>query len=154
MHTSLCAHYRRGKVHMCVFVQTVPRSVGHMERTIRAGGGSPAGELEAAEFLKRRTASSQSWPGGHTSRQGPSNTCGGRPEHLATSSQAGFITSESRLGFRLIRSKWTMASRSGPRLPAGHKVALSGVEPYVGQMLPGPRSPSKKQLGTIIATYK
>lgn len=74
-----------------------------------------------------------------THLQWGSNTCGGRLSayrHLVQPNhRVGFITSEARLGFRLIPAKWTIESRSGPRFPAEHKVTLSSIKPYVCQML-------------------
>lgn len=131
----ITARIKRSAV--CVFVHTITRSAGHMECTVQPERGRPAGEGEAAEFLKRRTFSSQRWRWHTFSGVQTHVEEGWALKHLVQfSHRVGFITSESRLGFRLIRAKWTIESRSGPRFPAGHKVTLSSMEPYVSQMLP------------------
>lgn len=115
---------------VCVFVHAITRSVGHMEFTVQPERGS------SAEFIKRRTFSSQAWRW-HTFIGVQTHVDEGLVfRHLVQlNHRVGFITSEARLGFRLILAKWTIESRSGPRFPAEHKVTLSSIEPCVSQML-------------------
>lgn len=141
---------------MCL--HTITGSAGHLDPTVQADKGRPAGEVAVAEFLKRRTCSAD--PAGDTSSVGLKHSRKMRRRRVECfNTSSGSITrlaslpQTRSLGTTPLNAKRAIGSWSGHSFLLGTK-SLSRARSHMSARCCRPRSPSKKQLGTIIATYK
>lgn len=108
-----------------------------MECTVQPGRGRPAGDVEAAKFLKRRTCPAKIWRW-HTFTEAEKHVVKGFMRGRAET-DAGLMGNRESIGSGV--SCW--AQRHSYKRDATCQPDAAGLTP-----------PSKKQLGTIIATYK